>query len=217
MIAFRPARSTMSAFRPARSEGQKKAERKSTKNRSRTSGSLKTAREREKTTQSKTHLFVCLLVIAYISRSNRRTHMKPIPFDSESTCNPHAQEKKPIAPAIMYYTDDGHDDTSLDAPSFDLVLVPPSEDPKPSNRVVEEQVPSSMGSEAPKASGSVCDDPKPSSSAFDDPKPSSSAFDDPKPSSLPSDDPKPSSLPSDDPKPSTQASEEQRGSILAES
>ncbi|EYC38485.1 hypothetical protein Y032_0714g1761 [Ancylostoma ceylanicum] len=32
---------------------------------------------------SKTHLFVCLLVIAYISRSNRQTCMKPIPFESE--------------------------------------------------------------------------------------------------------------------------------------
>ena len=32
---------------------------------------------------SKTHLFVCLSVIAYISRSRGQTHMKPIPFDSE--------------------------------------------------------------------------------------------------------------------------------------
>ncbi|EYC18889.1 hypothetical protein Y032_0026g1430 [Ancylostoma ceylanicum] len=32
---------------------------------------------------SKSHLSVCLLVIAYILRSNRQTHMKSIMFESE--------------------------------------------------------------------------------------------------------------------------------------
>ncbi|RCN51887.1 hypothetical protein ANCCAN_01975 [Ancylostoma caninum] len=119
-------------------------------------------------------------------------------------------------PAVIYYTDDGHDDTSQDAPSFDLMLIPPSDDLKPRGRR-EELTPSSLGSEAQKASSQAFDDSKASSQAFDDPKASSQAFDDPKASSLAFDEPKASSLASEAQKLPNQASEPQPPSLLTES
>ncbi|KAL6736411.1 hypothetical protein Aduo_006767 [Ancylostoma duodenale] len=107
-------------------------------------------------------------------------------------------------PVVVYYTDDGHDDTSQDAPSFNLILIPPSDDSKASGRP-EEQVPSSLGSEGQKALYSAFDDPKASSIASENQKLSNQASE-----------PKASSIASEDQKLSNQASEP-KASILTES